>query len=629
MLFSEAIFSMLSGERAGIVGRNGSGKSSLFAAILGELSPEIGDIHIPKNLKVTSIAQHPSHLKRSAIDHTLDGDQRLRALEEQLANAQRHGHRGELLAKLYAEYEEAEGYSAPSRAGRILSGLGFSERDHHRDISSFSGGWQMRLNLARALMAPSDILLLDEPTNHLDLEATVWLEHWLARYRGTLLMISHDRDFLDGTVRHIFTIRNQRIEQYRGNYSTFERTFAMRQAHEATLHARQLEERARIQTFINRFKVKATKARQAQSRIKMLERMEIMANASIERSFRFAFSPPGRMPNPLLTLDGVSAGYAEQNVLSDINITLTPGQRIGVMGVNGAGKSTLIKLIHGTLAPREGRRIEHPGLNISYFAQHQLENLDYQASPKVLLGRIAHDTNEQILRNFLGDFGFGGDQYDTPCYHFSGGEKSRLILACLIWTRPNLLLLDEPTNHLDMEMRIALTLALQEFEGALILIAHDRHLLRTTTDELWMVANGQVRQYDGDISDYQSLQEALISRKEFDKKSPSSLSLLPTAPNAPRTEKKHHRREAAAHRERRQPLMLQSQELERAIEDHQAEINTIDNLLTEQLPANGNIEGSLKIRARLTAAKDQLEQTWLGIEERLEALDRSFHDRDS
>ena len=509
LLFSEATFGMLPGERAGIVGRNGSGKSSLLAAILGELPPETGDIHISKSLTVTSIAQHLPQLKRSAIDHTLEGDQRRHALEERLASAQHHEHRGELLAKLHAEYEEAEGYSAPSRAGRILFGLGFSAEDHHRDISSFSGGWQMRLNLARALMAPADILLLDEPTNHLDLEATVWLEHWLMHYRGTLLIISHDRDFLDGAVRRILNIRSQRIEQYRGNYSTFEQTFAMRQAHEATLHARQLEERARIQTFIDRFKVKATKARQAQSRIKALERMEIMASASIERSFRFTFLPPGRMPNPLLTLDGVSAGYAKQNVLSDVNITLIPGQRIGVMGVNGAGKSTLIKLIHGTLAPREGQRIEHPGLNIGYFAQHQLENLDHHASPKVLLNRIAHHTNEQILRNFLGGFGFGGDQYETPCLHFSGGEKSRLILACLIWARPNLLLLDEPTNHLDMDMRAALTLALQEFEGALLLIAHDRHLLRSATDELWMVGNSQVREYDGDISDYQSLQDAL------------------------------------------------------------------------------------------------------------------------
>ncbi|MCH9662948.1 MAG: ATP-binding cassette domain-containing protein [Gammaproteobacteria bacterium] len=618
LLFEDATFTIHAGERVGVVGRNGTGKSSLFAALDGELAPDVGEIGCPSKATITSIAQHMPREPRTAVEYAIDGDRHLREIEARLAEAEARGAGGEVLADLHARYEEADGYTAHARAARILSGLGFGEDELDTNTLEFSGGWRMRLNLARALMAPSDILLLDEPTNHLDFEAIVWLERWLARYPGTLLIISHDRDFLDAAVGRILNIRDQHIEEYKGNYSAFESALVERLNQEAALRTRQLEERARIQKFVDRFRAKATKARQAQSRVKMLERMETVAAANVDTPFTFTFESPTRMPNPLITLDDVAVGYADTPILNRVTVTLTPGSRIGIVGVNGAGKSTLIKLLHGDLAPLSGRRVEHPGLSVGYFAQHQLEQLDGKASPKVLMKRIAPRTEEQALRNFLGGFGFAGERYDTPCETFSGGEKSRLILATLIWSKPNLLLLDEPTNHLDMDMRAALTLALQEFEGALIVIAHDRHLLRSTTDVIWRVADGTVTTYDGDVADYQSLQG---DASEGTTQPNGSLGSTP----APRRQRS--KQEAAMHRKSRLPLLSKSKKIEAELEKQQRQIRDIDELLSTTKISGEEMATTLKQRASLASGVEELEMEWLDVQEAIETMEREFEGR--
>ncbi|MEM7253067.1 MAG: ATP-binding cassette domain-containing protein [Pseudomonadota bacterium] len=617
LLFDRASFTVHAGERIGLVGRNGSGKSSLFAAIEAQLPADVGDIGLPDQATITSIAQHlPTH-SRTALDYTIDGDERLRAAERELQDAEAQGANGERLATLHARVDDAGGYTAQARASRILAGLGFSTQDLERNIQAFSGGWRMRLSLAHALMSPSDVLLLDEPTNHLDFEAIVWLERWLSRYPGTLLLISHDREFLDATVSRVINIRGQKIEEYRGNYSDFERALAERISQESALRARQDAERARIQRFVDRFRAKATKARQAQSRVKMLERMETVAVTHIDAPFRFSFPAPGRMPNPLLTVEKAAVGYDDADVLSGIDAALTPGARIGVVGVNGAGKSTLIKLIKGDLAPRRGRRVVHPGLRIGYFAQHQLDQLDVEASPRVMLSRLAPDAPEQRLRDYLGGFGFGAARYETPCGTFSGGEKSRLILACLIWSEPNLLLLDEPTNHLDMDMRAALTLALQEFEGALMLIAHDRHLIRSTTDEIWLIANGQVNSYEGDVSDYQALHADHPGQETAADRSGANAT-------ANRARKRVDKRTAAEYRKQKQPLQTQAREIERTLERHQADIHRIDERIANNEVPSADMPTVLKERANLAQIIESTESRWLETQEAIEAIERKL-----
>ncbi len=490
------------GQRVGLTGRNGCGKSSLFALVRGEHSAEAGSCRIPSAWVMAHVAQEIPHGVQAAIQYVMGGDAELIQLltDEQVALQEQDG---TTIALIHSRLEAIDGYTAESRAARLLDGLGFQAHEMNQACQAFSGGWRMRLNLARALMCRSDLLLLDEPTNHLDLEAVLWLEQWLIKYPGTLLVISHDREFLDTVTNHILHIEQGTGQLYKGNYSTFERTRAERLAQQQQLFERQQKNRAHLQQFIDRFRAKASKARQAQSRIKALERLENISAAHVDSHFRFAFREPLKTPHALLNLDRVNAGYTDQTaLLTQVSLALTPQSRIGLLGPNGAGKSTLIKLIAGQIAPQTGVRSTADELALGYFAQHQIEQLDDAASSVLHLQRLSPDAREQSLRDFLGGFGFQGDRIFEPIVHFSGGEKARLSLALLTWQQPNLLLMDEPTNHLDLDMRDALTLALQDYAGGMILVSHDRALLSACCDQFLLVANGQVLPFDGDLEDY-------------------------------------------------------------------------------------------------------------------------------
>jgi ATP-binding cassette subfamily F protein 3 len=505
VLFEKATFNLYRGEKIGITGENGSGKSTLLALVRGEVTPETGSFDMPGNLAVAHVAQELSASGERAIEFVLDGDAELRAIEQQIAAAEAadDGHR---LAELWGHYDAIGGYQARSRAGTLLHGLGFSTSDELRAVRDFSGGWRVRLNVARALMCRSDLLLLDEPTNHLDLDAVLWLEQWLQDYRGTLLLIAHDRDFLDQICSRIVNIELGKVDVYRGNYSDFEEARAARLAQVQAMYERQQREVKHIESFINRFKAQASKARQAQSRIKALERMQRIAPAHVDTEFTFSFLEPHKLPRPLLTIEDQAAGYGEVALIRNMSFTISPGARIALLGHNGAGKSTVVKLLAGELPALAGERVEAKDLRIGYFAQHQLEQLKEGESPLQHLrnmgGPAAAKATEQELRDFLGTFGFRGDRVFEAIGPFSGGEKARLVLALLSYLRPNLLLLDEPTNHLDLEMRQALALALQDYSGAVLMVSHDRHLLRTVIDEFYIVADGRATSFDGDLDDY-------------------------------------------------------------------------------------------------------------------------------
>ena len=461
-LLDAADLAISPGERVGVIGPNGCGKSSLFALFQGELHPDSGDVELPPGWTIAHVAQETTALDRAAIEFVIDGDERLRSAERKVAAAE-HAGDGERIAAAHEAYAHLDGYSARARASALLHGLGFATADLERSVAEFSGGWRMRLNLAQALMCPSDLLLLDEPTNHLDLDAIVWLESWLAGYRGTLLLVSHDREFLDATISTVVSFESRRLRRYSGNYSAFEAQRAARLANEQALHARQQREIARLEAFIDRFRAKATKARQAQSRLKALARMEVIAPAHVDSPFDFRFREFPGSPDPVLVLDDAGCGYDGRAVLSGVTLTLRAGARLGLLGRNGAGKTTLVKLAAGRLAPLAGERLEGKGLRIGYFAQHTLEVLRPDETPLQHLQRIDPQAREQSLRDFLGGFDFSGDMALSPVAGFSGGERARLALALVVWQRPNLLLLDEPTNHLDLEMREALTLALHDY----------------------------------------------------------------------------------------------------------------------------------------------------------------------
>ncbi|NOT14015.1 MAG: ATP-binding cassette domain-containing protein, partial [Methylotenera sp.] len=501
ILIEGASLQLHPGHKVGLTGANGAGKSSLFAMFRGELQPEKGDFEMPASWVVAHVAQETPALPIPAIEFVLDGDVELREIEAALAKAEAN-HQGELIGELHHRLTDIDGYSAKARAAELLNGLGFSQANLQQPVSTFSGGWRVRLNLARALMCRSDLLLLDEPTNHLDLDAVIWLEGWLQSYRGTLLLISHDRDFLDAIVNHIAHIEQQTLTLYKGGYSDFERQRAEKLALQQAMFEKQQRKVSHLQSYIDRFRVQATKARQAQSRIKALERMEMISAAHVDSQISFEFRAPIAAPDPLLVLDDMCVGYGDKPLISHIELAIRPNERIGLLGKNGAGKTTLIKLLARELAAQSGKRVEGKDLNIGYFAQHQLEQLRPEESPLQHMMKLDSLTREQEHLNYLGGFDFKGDMARAPCANFSGGEKSRLALALLIWTRPNLLLLDEPTNHLDLEMRHALTLALQDFEGGVILVSHDRALLRATCDQFILVADGKAQPFDGDLEDY-------------------------------------------------------------------------------------------------------------------------------
>jgi ATP-binding cassette subfamily F protein 3 len=497
----EVNVSLYAGQRVGVVGANGAGKSSLFAALAGRVSCDGGEIEIPPGTRLAEVEQHAHGLERPVIDYVLDGWQELRDLEHALRESELAGD-GHRQARLLGDYEDLGGYQARAGAARVLAGLGYAAPDHERPLGEFSGGWRVRAALARALMRPSDLLLLDEPTNHLDLDAIVWLEDWLGRYPGTALVISHDREFLNHVVKRILHVGSGRATAYTGNYDEFERARAEALAQEQRAYERQQQEVARIHRFVERFRYKATKARQAQSRLKTLQRMELLAPAHVDSPFRFGLPQPERMPNPLVTLTDAVADYGSGAVLRDVGVSLREGMRIGLLGRNGAGKSTFVRLLTGELVPATGVRAAAPDLVVGYFAQHGIEQLRDDEDALVQFLRVRPGMREQQGRDVLGRYGFQAEDVLRPVSSFSGGERARLVLAMIFEQRPNLLLLDEPTNHLDLEMRHALSVALQEFRGALVLVSHDRHLLASICDELWLVRDGLVGPFDGDLDDY-------------------------------------------------------------------------------------------------------------------------------
>lgn len=616
VLIEGASFQLHPGHKVGLTGANGAGKSSVFAMLRRELTPEKGDLDIPAHWVVAHVAQETPALSYAALEFVLDGDEELRAVESALAEAEAN-HQGERVGELHARLGEIEGYSAKARAAELLSGLGFTPADLQRPVSDFSGGWRVRLNLAKALMCRSDLLLLDEPTNHLDLDAVIWLEEWLQQYRGTLLLISHDRDFLDATINHIAHIELQTLTLYKGGYSDFERQRAERLAQQQAMYERQQRNMAHLQSYIDRFRAKATKARQAQSRIKALERMEQISAAHIDSPFSFAFRAPISAPDPLLVLDDVNAGYGDAVILRKIALGIRPGERMGLLGRNGAGKSTLIKLLAGELSPLAGKRVEGKDLKIGYFAQHQLEQLRPDESPLQHMLRLDPLTREQEHRNYLGGFDFVGDMATSPCGVFSGGEKSRLALALLIWNRPNLLLLDEPTNHLDLEMRHALTLALQDYEGGVILVSHDRALLRATCDQFVLVADGKAEAFDGDLDDYKQWLDAQRAQEK------SKLS-AESAPSTNKLERAQSKADRQARLVERRPLLKELDKLEKQLDGWHNEKTACDDRLADasiyEAANKAELQTLLKQQSELTQRIEQAEGRWLELHEQLEAL---------
>ena len=617
LLLEHADLTIHPGQKVGLLGANGAGKSSLFSLLQGQLQVDSGSCYLPADWRIAHMQQEINQLERRAIDYVLDGDQALRDIQQRLATAEAR-HDAHALGNLYAELEAHQGFSADSRARTLLAGLGFSSSQCERPVGEFSGGWQMRLNLAQALMCPSDLLLLDEPTNHLDLDAILWLEDWLKNYPGTLLLISHDRDFLDAVVSHIVHFERQKLNLYRGGYSQFERTRAERLSQQQAAFEKQQSERAHMQSYIARFRAKASKAKQAQSRLKALERMEDLSPAHFDSPFSFSFREADQHSMPLLDLNKACIGYPDAPILDHVSFQLVPGARIGLLGPNGAGKSTLIKTLAGELALQGGQLTCGENLAIGYFAQHQLESLDAEASPLLHLARLAPAQREQELRNFLGGFDFQGDRVEQAVKHFSGGEKARLALALIAWQKPNLLLLDEPTNHLDMEMRHALSLALQNFSGAMLLVSHDRALIRATTDELWLVADGQVQDYAEDLDDY-TRWLSKFRQQQLAADNPTT-----TSEQAPRQDAKAQRRQAAEQRKQLAPLKKAAEQFEHQLHQRNSELSDIEAQLADpelyQTERKEHLKTLLAEQASLRQQIEELEMHWLEAQEAYENL---------
>lgn len=615
-LLDEASLTIYPGHKVGLVGANGTGKSSLLALILGHLSLDKGEFSLPSGWQIATVAQETPALEVSALEYVLDGDKEYRQLETDLHTAQEKND-GHAIATLHGKIDAIGGYAIRARAGALLAGLGFSEAEQSNPVKSFSGGWRMRLNLAQALLCRSDLLLLDEPTNHLDLDTMYWLEGWIKSYQGTLILISHDRDFIDEIVDEIVHVENQKLNFYKGNYSAFERIRAERMSQQQVAFERQQKERAHMQSFVDRFRYKASKAKQAQSRLKALERMTELLPSQADSPFYMEFRPPEALPNPLIKMEQVAVGYGDKQILSKVHLNLVPGARIGLLGRNGAGKSTLIKLLSGQLAPMTGLYEPNPGVNIGYFAQHQIEFLRLDDTPLQHLMRLAPNAREQELRNFLGGFGFNGDMALSAVRPFSGGEKARLVLALLVWQRPNLLLLDEPTNHLDLEMRHALTMALQTFEGAMVIVSHDRHLLRLTCSDYYLVDQGEVRTFEGDLEDYHQwlLDAAKASANQTNNNDGTK----------PAVDKKQQKRLEAEIRQKVSPLKRKQAKLETDQQKHSERLAELEHLLANgelyQQDNKAKLTAVLNERTSLTQTLEESEMQWLELQEKIDSME--------
>ena len=615
VLIENASFQIHAGQRMGVIGANGSGKSSLFAMLLGELEPDDGELALDPKDEIAHVAQESPHGSGSAVDYVMDGDRELRTVQAAIAEGESTADKPDLHV-LYERMEAIDGFTAESRASRLLHGLGFAADEYAKPVKEFSGGWRMRLNLARALMCRSDILLLDEPTNHLDLPAILWLERWLKRYEGILLLVSHDRDFLDQICTRVAHIENETIKLFTGNYSQFETLRAEQLAQQQAMYARQQKQIKHIQSYVDRFRYKASKARQAQSRLKMLERMEKIAAAHVDSPFRFHFIEPKKQPQHLLGLIDASVGYGDEVILDNIDLNLSAGDRIGLLGVNGAGKSTLVKALSTGSTLLKGERVLSKDTKIGYFAQHQLELLRPEHSPIDHLRDYAPDDREQDHRNYLGRFGFSGERIFEPVAPFSGGEKARLVLALMIRQGPNLLLLDEPTNHLDLEMRQALSVALIEYTGALVVISHDRHLLRSVCDELLIVHDGIVDRFNRSIDDYPTW------LREQEEKSEQAVAKWQDGP-AKNVNRKQQRQEQAQQRQRLKPLYDKVRDVEKELTSNQSRLTELEaRLADESIYADPSRKDELtQLVQDQAAAKttiESLEWEWLEASENLE-----------
>lgn len=621
-LIKSSSFTIHPNHKIGLVGSNGCGKSSLFAALLGDLAPDSGDLSMPTSWDIATVKQETPSLEQTALDYVMDGDKEFRQLEQQLEQA-RITENGNLEATLINKIDTINGYSLPARAGELLHGLGFLQSQLNNPVKDFSGGWRMRLNLAQALISRADLLLLDEPTNHLDLDAVIWLQRWLKRFTGTLVLISHDRDFLDTVIGQILHIEHQRAKLYSGNYTAFERQRAEHLAQQDAQFQKQQKEAAHLTAFVDRFRAKASKAKQAQSRLKRLEKLPNLAPAHVDSQFTFSFEEPDSLPYPLLSLSESRCGYAKSDyneqtiILEDVGLTLVPGSRIGLLGRNGAGKSTLIKSLAGEIALINGERYCAQELKIGYFSQHQLEQLHPPSSPVDHILRAKPSLGEPQARTFLGKFGFSGDQALSQVETMSGGEKARLVLALIVLEKPQLLLLDEPTNHLDLEMRQALVMALQDFGGAIILIAHDRFLLESCVDEFYLVANGQVSDFNGDIDDYQ---QWLNDDKKQTVKSTKSIG----SDSDKGLDKKQLRQQQAELRKKAAPLKKQADSLEKKIHQWQEELAKVEALLSDsdmyQAERKGELTELLKSQGCLKSDIEEKEMLWFELSEEIEEI---------
>jgi ATP-binding cassette subfamily F protein 3 len=627
-LLQEATATIYPHKRVGLVGRNGCGKSTLFAAIKGELAPENGEIIVPSGWVISSVAQETPGLDRSAVDYVMDGDKKYRSLQRKMQDAEEK-HNGMAIAEIHSELENIGAYTIKSRAETLLTGLGFSREEYTKPVKNFSGGWRMRLNLAQALLCPSDLLLLDEPTNHLDLDTVIWLEDWLKNYQGTLIIISHDRDFLDNICTHIIHMENQKLNMYTGNFSGFEEERAQKIKLQQALYEKQQAQFSHLQAFVDKFRYKATKAKQAQSRLKAMEKMERIVLAHYDSPFSFEFRDSPELPQTLVRMEKLNAGYPDKTVLTDVKINLVPGSRIGLLGRNGAGKSTFIKTIAGILPPLGGTVEIAKGIRVGYFAQHQLEYLDDEGTPLSHLTRLAENHKELELRSFLGGFGFSGDKALDRVRHFSGGEKARLVLALIVWQRPNLLLLDEPTNHLDLNMREAIILALSDFKGALIVVSHDRHLLKTTTNEFYLVSEGRVSQFNGDLDDYH---DYLI---ELDKKSEQLRKEQTKSQNELKTNQKtsfkskEQKKLEAEFREKLRPLKKEIENLDKKMTQLTSEKEQLEKRLADEnlysAEHKEELQQILLKQSQVTSELEEAEMMWMEKSELLEQQTNEFN----